>query len=319
MIRRIWRSWGQHHQHLSQGSWNTPGSRNLGRAVFAAQGLHQASVSAHQVWSLATFCLIDFDFELIFSKQKKFLALVLQTFDVLFLIWTRSFAVTFFIFLEFLFPRRVSHQASDTSPFPIVLLLNWDQSSCSAAAVVWWWTSWRPWSFKTLASSSYRAKHSISLLRPLWSCEMLQVCLFARHFLCDNHICFRHPDWSGELWHKPPKPCHRGLILSWSETFQFRLHILPPSPCPPQLHSHCQLGALFSPGGLFVPAQTPDVPPEGWTLPNRNKRKDDFCEGECPVGQHLWQCSYTGRSSYFQHWGELGFSKSIHMVDDWEF
>ena len=147
-----------------------------------------------------------------------------------------SFAVIFFIFLEFLFPRRVSHQASDTSPFPIVLLLNWDQYSCSAAAVVWWWTSWRPWSFKTLASSSYRAKHSISLLRPLWSCEMLQVSFFVRQLLCDYHIChicFRHPDWSGQLWHKPPKPCHRGLILSWSETFQFRLHILPPSPCPP--------------------------------------------------------------------------------------
>ena len=58
----------------------------MGRAVFAAQGLHQASVSAHQVWSLATFCLIDFDFELIFSLQLRFLVRVLQTFAVLFLI-----------------------------------------------------------------------------------------------------------------------------------------------------------------------------------------------------------------------------------------
>ena len=34
----------------------------------------------------AIFCLIDFNFELIFSLQLRFLVLVLQTFDVLFLI-----------------------------------------------------------------------------------------------------------------------------------------------------------------------------------------------------------------------------------------
>ena len=235
MIRRMRWSWCQHHHHLSPGSWNTPGSWTLGRAVFAAQGLLQASVSAHQVWSLATFCLNDFDFELIFfPTRRSFLQLSFKPSTSY--SWSEPgelFRCDLLHFHEFLFPRRVSHQASDTSPFPIVLLLNWNQSSCSAVAVVWWWTSWRLWPFKTSASSSYRAKHSISLLRPLWSCATLQVWAFVRQFLCDNHISFRHPDWSGQLWHKPPKPCHCGLILSWSETFQFRLHVLPPSPCPP--------------------------------------------------------------------------------------
>ena len=84
----------------------------------------------------AIFCLIDFDFELIFFLAAEVSCTCPSNLRRLILDLNQVNSFASITRLLYLFPRRVSHQASDTSPFPIVLLLNWDQSSCSAVTVV---------------------------------------------------------------------------------------------------------------------------------------------------------------------------------------